>query len=71
MLTNIGPTLETTYALQLKNAEPGQPANWHFVSQAEYTDPADCQYQVGQMYGGLLARPGMYRVVKIERMVME
>jgi hypothetical protein len=67
MMSRIGPTLETTYALQLNNPDTG---GWNFVSQAEYTDPADCEEQVERMYGGAFARPGMYRVIKIERSVL-
>ena len=70
MITSAAMTLDTTYALQLNNAD-GNDADWHFISQVEYTDAGDCEALVRQMYGGAFAKPGMYRVIKIERTVMQ
>lgn len=67
MLAPIGPTLETTYALQLKHDD----GTWHFTSQAEYTSADDCREQVGLMYGGAFASPAVHRVVKIQRTALD
>jgi hypothetical protein len=66
MLAPIGPTLDTTYALQLKDED-----GWHFTSQAEYTDADNCRTQAAEMYGGAFAASDQHRVVKIQRLVLD
>jgi hypothetical protein len=65
-LAEIGPTLDTTYALMIGDS----PATLHFASQAEYTTPADIEQVVKEMYGGAFAGPDMHAVVEITRTVL-
>lgn len=64
MIADVGPTMETTYALQLRNPDGD---GFHFVSQAEYTDPQDCRDLAARMYGGAFAGDDMHRVIEITR----
>ena len=66
MLAPIGPTLETTYALQIRSD-----GSWRFHSAAEYTTAGDCHEEARVIYGGAFAAPDMHRVVKIERSIVE
>lgn len=67
MLALIGPTLDTTYALQLKHDD----GTWQFASAAEYTSADDIREQVALMYGGAFASPDMHRLVQIRRTVLD
>jgi hypothetical protein len=66
MLAPIGPTLETTYALQVRHND-----SWHFHSAAQYTTAGDCHEEARVIYGGAFAAPDMHRVVRIERSIVE
>jgi len=61
-------TLDTTYQLQLRNANDG---SWDWVSQAEYTSKEDCKEQVAWMYGGACAGPADHRIIRHERHIEE
>lgn len=65
-LAEIGPTLDTTYALMIG----GSPDDLHFASSAEYTTRADIDEQVQLMYGGAFADPDNHAVVEITRTVL-
>lgn len=66
MLAPIGPTMDTTFALQIE----GSDGDFHFTSQAEYTDAQDCRDQVATMYGGAFAGRDKHRIVVITRTVL-
>lgn len=63
MLAPIAPTLDITYALQLRWPD----GTWHFHSQAEYTTADDVREYGAQIYGGTVE----FRVVKIVREVLD
>lgn len=67
MTAPIGPTLDTTYALQLKHDD----GSWNFASAAEYTSADGCREQVALMYGGAFASPDKHRIVQIRRAVLD
>lgn len=67
MLAPIGPTLETTYALQIRQRD----GSWQFMSAAEYTTAEGCHEEARVVYGGAFAAPDRHRVIKIERMIMD
>lgn len=62
MLAPIGPTMDTTYALQIQLRD----GSWRFEG-PEYTSASDCHELAEVLYGGAFAGDDMHRVVKIER----
>jgi hypothetical protein len=65
-LAEIGPTLDTTYALMIGDS----PDELYFPSQAEYTTREDVEQVVKEMYGGAFADPDKHAVVEITRTVL-
>jgi len=65
-LAEIGPTLETTYALMIGDS----PDDLHLTSQAEYTTREDVEQLVQVVYGGAFAAPELHAVVEITRTVL-
>jgi hypothetical protein len=65
-LAEIGPTLNTTYALMIGDS----PDTLHFTSQAESETREDIERVVKQMYGGAFADPYCHAVVEITRTVL-
>ena len=66
MQFNIGPTLQTTYNLQL--LVDGQ---WTWYSSAEYTSADAVRDQLRLIYGGAFAGSNMHRIVQIRRTILD
>lgn len=66
MLADIGPTLQTTYSLQL--LVDGQ---WSWYSSAQYTSAEAVRDQLRLIYGGAFAGGNMHRIVKVERQILD
>lgn len=66
MLADIGPTLQTTYSLQL--LVDGQ---WTWHSPAEYTSADAVRDQLRLIYGGAFAGSNMHRIVKVTRAILD
>lgn len=66
MLADIGPTLQTTYSLQL--LVDGQ---WSWYSSAEYTSAEAVRDQLKLIYGGAFAGGNMHRIGQIRRTILD
>lgn len=67
MLAPIGPTLDTTYMLQIRRNVDG---GWFFHSPAEYATAEYVAEEARVIYGGAFAAPDMHRVIKVERTIV-